>query len=62
MNVNGKAYRSIWYDNNEAQVKIIDQRYLPHEFKIIALDTLQDYASAITEMKVRGAPLISAVQ
>ena len=60
MKVEGKSYRSIWYDDKTEAVKIIDQRWLPHEFRIAILDTLQDFAIAITEMWVRGAPLIGA--
>ena len=60
MNVNGKHYRSIWYDYENNQVKIIDQRWLPHEFKITELRSLGDFAIAIRDMWVRGAPLIGA--
>ncbi|MEO0914595.1 MAG: S-methyl-5-thioribose-1-phosphate isomerase [Pseudomonadota bacterium] len=41
-------------------MQIIDQRWLPHEFRVQQLDTLEDYAAAIVEMRVRGAPLIGA--
>ncbi|MBL4853051.1 MAG: S-methyl-5-thioribose-1-phosphate isomerase [Robiginitomaculum sp.] len=58
MKVNGKDMRTIWVDNDV--VKIIDQRFLPHELKIISLDTLEDARSAIADMKVRGAPCIGA--
>ena len=33
MKVNGKKYTSIWIEENN-KVFIIDQRWLPHEFKI----------------------------
>ena len=36
MIVNGKHYTSIWR-NKKKQVFIIDQRILPHEFKIVEL-------------------------
>ena len=39
-------------------MKIIDQRLLPHELKIVNLTTLSDSVYAIKEMQVRGAPLI----
>jgi len=58
MKVNGKDMRTIWVDNDV--VKIIDQRFLPHELKIISLDTLEDARAAIADMKVRGAPCIGA--
>ncbi len=60
MKVNGQHYRSIWYDHQIEKVKIIDQRYLPHEFKIKSLNSLKDFGNAILEMEVRGAPLIGA--
>ena len=47
MKVNGDHYHSIWYDKNLDKVKIIDQRLLPYEFKIITLETLKDFESSI---------------
>ena len=41
-----------------SRVTIIDQTRLPHEFVICELATLDDFAVAIKDMKVRGAPLI----
>jgi len=58
MKVDGKSYRPIWYDNNDQTVKIIDQRLLPHEFIIEPLHTVDDTIRAISQMYVRGAPLI----
>lgn len=60
MKVDGTPYRSIWYDHDTNDVKIIDQRWLPHEFRIVALESLEEFAIAIQEMWVRGAPLIGA--
>lgn len=60
MNVDGEHYRSIWFDHDAGQVKIIDQRWLPHQFKVAVLQTEQEFATAIREMWVRGAPLIGA--
>ena len=57
MKVNGKNYTSIWIEDNN-KVFIIDQRWLPHEFKIVELKNLNDFCSAIKDMWVRGAPLI----
>ena len=51
MKVEGKSYRSIWYDDKTEAVKIIDQRWLPHEFRIAILDTLQDFAIAISYLE-----------
>ena len=60
MKVDGKHYRSIWYDENSQSVRIIDQRWLPHEFPIVELTDLEAFAAAIRNMWVRGAPLIGA--
>ncbi|MDG2475043.1 MAG: S-methyl-5-thioribose-1-phosphate isomerase [Paracoccaceae bacterium] len=60
MKVEGNHFRSIWFDEESKAVNIIDQRVLPHEFKIISLDTLKDFEIAIKHMAVRGAPLIGA--
>ncbi|MEM1214695.1 MAG: S-methyl-5-thioribose-1-phosphate isomerase [Bacteroidota bacterium] len=45
---------------NPNVVRIIDQRWLPHEFREATLRTATDAARAIQEMHVRGAPLIGA--
>jgi methylthioribose-1-phosphate isomerase len=58
MNIKGKAYRTIWFENNS--VKIIDQTKLPHQFIIKNLKTVKDSINAIKTMEVRGAPLIGA--
>jgi len=60
MNVNGQAMRTIWLAADGRNVEIIDQRLLPHELVIARLATLDDAASAIRDMAVRGAPLIGA--
>ena len=58
MKIDGKSYRTIWFENNI--VKIIDQTRLPHKFVIKDLKTVQDSINAIKTMEVRGAPLIGA--
>ncbi len=60
MKVGDTHYRSIWYDRDKDQIQIIDQRWLPHDFRIATLETLDEFATAIREMWVRGAPLIGA--
>jgi methylthioribose-1-phosphate isomerase len=60
MKVADEHYRSIWRDGETGEVRIIDQRWLPHEFRVVSLETLQDFATAIRDMWVRGAPLIGA--
>ncbi|MBF0224340.1 MAG: S-methyl-5-thioribose-1-phosphate isomerase [Desulfobacterales bacterium] len=58
MKVDGKDIRPIWFDSSEGVVKIIDQRVLPYELKIVALKNVDEIIKAIKEMYVRGAPLI----
>jgi Predicted translation initiation factor 2B subunit, eIF-2B alpha/beta/delta family len=58
MKIEGKNYRTIWFENNE--VKIIDQTKLPHKFIIKSLKSIKDAINAIKTMEVRGAPLIGA--
>jgi methylthioribose-1-phosphate isomerase len=60
MNVDGKAYRSIWINEDNTSIDIIDQTRLPHAFEIRNLQTLDDACVAIRDMQVRGAPLIGA--
>ncbi|MFH1848645.1 MAG: S-methyl-5-thioribose-1-phosphate isomerase [archaeon] len=57
MNIGGKHYRTIWLDG---VVKAIDQRNLPHEFVIEDISTVEEMATAIKDMHVRGAGLIGA--
>ena len=56
MKIEGKEYRTIWYEKNA--VNIIDQTKLPHQFIIKELKTVKDAINAIKVMEVRGAPLI----
>jgi methylthioribose-1-phosphate isomerase len=58
--IGNKHYRSLWWDENQQVLQIIDQRRLPYEFQILNVETLQDYIDAIFQMRVRGAPLIGA--
>ncbi|MDJ1007400.1 MAG: S-methyl-5-thioribose-1-phosphate isomerase [Paracoccaceae bacterium] len=60
MKVGDVHYRSIWRDAATGEVRIIDQRWLPHDFPIATLESLDDFATAIRDMWVRGAPLIGA--
>jgi len=56
MRIEGKEYRTIWYEGDV--VKIINQTKLPHQFIIKNLKTVKDTINAIKIMEVRGAPLI----
>ena len=58
MKIEGKSYKTIWFENN--LVKIIDQTKLPHKFVIKDLKNVKDAINAIKTMEVRGAPLIGA--
>ena len=58
MKIDGKHYKTIWFDNNEKSVKIIDQTKLPHQFIIKTISNCQQMVEAIVNMEVRGAPLI----
>jgi methylthioribose-1-phosphate isomerase len=56
--IEGKEYRTIWFDEQKQIVKIIDQTKLPHHFIIKDIKTVKDAINAIKNMEVRGAPLI----
>src|SRR6185295_9189782 len=61
MNINGKAFRTIWLKpGDEKVIQIIDQRHLPHQFIIEELATVDQMATAIKDMHLRGAGLIGA--
>jgi len=60
MHINGKAFRTIWLDEKDQAVKIINQTKLPHKFEVKNLKTVRDAINAIKTMEVRGAPLIGA--
>lgn len=52
--------RPIWFDDQSQSIKVIDQRFLPHEFIVADLKNVDDVIHAIKDMYVRGAPLIGA--
>jgi methylthioribose-1-phosphate isomerase len=59
--VDGQHFRTIWLKpDDERVVQLIDQRFLPHRFVIEEVRTLEQMATAIREMHVRGAGLIGA--
>ena len=53
-----KNPQSIWFNPEKDIVEAIDQRSLPFEQVTIVIGTLQEARNAISEMVVRGAPLI----
>jgi methylthioribose-1-phosphate isomerase len=50
--------QTIWYNHQKQLVETIDQRKLPFQNLIIEIGTLEAAGNAISEMVVRGAPLI----
>ncbi len=58
MLVQGKPYRSVWLEDDEQSLTIIDQTALPYAFVTKSLHTLPEFCHAIRAMQVRGAPLI----
>ena len=60
MKVNGQPMRTIWPLTDRCCVQIIDQTKLPHDLVIETLRSREDAAVAISDMHVRGAPLIGA--
>ena len=58
MRIGDKNYQTIWYDEKNLSVKIIDQTKLPHEFIIKDIHNADEMINAIFNMEVRGAPLI----
>jgi S-methyl-5-thioribose-1-phosphate isomerase len=60
--VRGRAqhFRTVTFDRAQNAVRLIEQRLLPHEFKIVATQNFRATAAAITDMVVRGAGAIGA--
>ncbi len=50
--------QTIWYNAEKKLVETMDQRYLPFQNRIVGIATLDEARTAITDMIVRGAPLI----
>lgn len=55
-----RHFRTVQFDATQNAVQLIEQRLLPHEFKIVAAPTFTDTARAIRDMVVRGAGAIAA--
>ena len=58
MNIDGKAWRTIWLEAGGRSIAVIDQTQLPHTFTTRSIASLDQAAEAIATMVVRGAPLI----
>jgi S-methyl-5-thioribose-1-phosphate isomerase len=53
-------YRTVAFDRARNAVWLVEQRLLPHAFKIVASRNFRETADAIRDMVVRGAPAIAA--
>ena len=53
-------FRTVSFDSARNELHLIEQRLLPHEFKIIQTRDFRETAQAITHMIVRGAGAIGA--
>ena len=55
-----RHYSTVWFDKARNRVRLIEQRLLPHQFKIVSTADYRATAQAITDMIVRGAGAIGA--
>lgn len=55
-----RHYRTVAFDPKSNEVLLIDQRLLPHEFRVVAVPDFRATARAIHDMVVRGAGAIGA--
>ena len=60
--IRGRArpYRTVAFNAERNQVVLIDQRLLPHDFKLVATRDFRQTSQAIRDMVVRGAGAIGA--
>lgn len=55
-----RHYRTVEFDAPSNRVLLIEQRLLPHRFKVVAARNFRETAAAIRDMVVRGAGAIGA--
>src|ERR1700722_13761246 len=55
-----QSFRTVAFDAPANSVRLIEQRLLPHEFKIVGTKNFRETAAAIRNMIVRGAGAIGA--
>src|SRR5437879_3330035 len=55
-----RNYRTVTFDSERNAVLLVEQRLLPHEFRIVSTLNFRQTAQAIKEMVVRGAGAIGA--
>lgn len=60
--INGRTrhFRTVSFDSKKNSVLLIEQRLLPHDFRIVSTRSFQETAGAIHDMVVRGAGAIGA--
>ncbi|MFW6369447.1 MAG: S-methyl-5-thioribose-1-phosphate isomerase [Myxococcota bacterium] len=58
MRIDGVHHRTISPGDDGRSIRLIDQTKLPHELVFLRVQGLEEAARAISEMQVRGAPLI----
>jgi methylthioribose-1-phosphate isomerase len=61
MKLEGSWRRAIELADDGRTVRVLDQQRLPYEIAWVPLATVDDAATAIRDMTIRGAPLIGAV-
>jgi methylthioribose-1-phosphate isomerase len=55
-----RHFRTVTFDAQRNVVELIEQRLLPHEFRVVATKNFRQTAAAIRDMVVRGAGAIGA--
>jgi S-methyl-5-thioribose-1-phosphate isomerase len=55
-----RPFRTVTFEPRRNRVRLIDQRVLPHEFRIVETRDFRETAHAVREMVVRGAGAIGA--
>lgn len=60
LNSRTRHYRTVAFDARRNEVELIEQRLLPHQFKLVRTRDHRETAAAIREMIVRGAGAIGA--
>lgn len=55
-----RDYRTVDFDARRNAVRLIEQRRLPHQFRVVTMRDYRETAAAIRDMVVRGAPAIAA--
>src|SRR5580692_5991813 len=55
-----QSFRTVTFDIKTNSVQLIEQRLVPHEFKIVGTKNFRETARAIADMVVRGAGAIGA--